>query len=565
MLSDFDLSLRCSVSPTVVKSSNSTLASKHSVYCAQPACLQPTCVMQPDCIQPTCFGPRLFPSKSKKEKKSKIKSETNQQVSPLPELIAEPTNARSMSFVGTHEYLAPEIIKGQGHGSAVDWWTFGIFLYELLFGKTPFKGAENRATLFNVIGQPLRFPEYPNVSFAAKDLIRGLLVKEPQHRLAYRRGATEVKQHAFFQSVNWALIRCANPPEVPKPSMTDFFAGTNVAKAPTNNMVPGLDVKPSGSVNGGTYICLSPKLRFSFRISYPEPKQPFPALSLPRLDSSNSLFRSWLIDSRSIAKKVKNAIQITDPDCGANRECPNCHCRIDNSDVSPQWPGFPIGLKFDPSDIELLEHLAAKCGVGDLKPHPFIDEFISTLNEDQGICYTHPQNLPGVKKDGSSIHFFHQTINAYATGQRKRRRIQNLHSTIEEHVRWHKTGKTKPVIENGVRKGWKKIMVLYKRSNRAHKSEKSNWVMHQYHLGAEEVEVGGEYVVSKISYQQPKQTDKNDGVTRMEDSDNSMIRASPRTPKTMTRSPPWPWESMIYEDDIDEKVHQVLGVLLFMN
>ncbi|KAK8268581.1 hypothetical protein V6Z12_D11G074600 [Gossypium hirsutum] len=247
MLSDFDLSLRCSVSPTLVKSSNSTLASKHSVYCAQPACLQPTCVMQPDCIQPACFGPRLFPSKSKKEKKSKIKSETNQQVSPLPELIAEPTNARSMSFVGTHEYLAPEIIKGQGHGSAVDWWTFGIFLYELLFGKTPFKGAENRATLFNVIGQPLRFPEYPNVSFAAKDLIRGLLVKEPQHRLAYRRGATEVKQHPFFQSVNWALIRCANPPEVPKPSMTDFFAGTNMAKAPTNNMVPGLDVKPSGN------------------------------------------------------------------------------------------------------------------------------------------------------------------------------------------------------------------------------------------------------------------------------------------------------------------------------
>ncbi|KAK8325780.1 hypothetical protein V6Z12_A11G074500 [Gossypium hirsutum] len=247
MLSDFDLSLRCSVSPTLVKSSNSTLASKHSVYCAQPACLQPTCVMQPDCIQPACFGPRLFPSKSKKEKKSKIKSETNQQVSPLPELIAEPTNARSMSFVGTHEYLAPEIIKGQGHGSAVDWWTFGIFLYELLFGKTPFKGAENQATVFNVIGQPLRFPEYPNVSFAAKDLIRGLLVKEPQHRLAYRRGATEVKQHPFFQSVNWALIRCANPPEVPKPSMTDFFAGTNVAKAPTNNMVPGLDVKPSGN------------------------------------------------------------------------------------------------------------------------------------------------------------------------------------------------------------------------------------------------------------------------------------------------------------------------------
>ncbi|KAF3453290.1 hypothetical protein FNV43_RR03730 [Rhamnella rubrinervis] len=153
--------------------------------------------------------------KSKKDRKPK--NEVGNQVSPLPELMAEPTNARSMSFVGTHEYLAPEIIKGEGHGSAVDWWTFGIFLYELLFGKTPFKGSGNRATLFNVVGQPLRFPEAPMVSFSARDLIRGLLVKEPQHRLAYKRGATEIKQHPFFEGVNWALIRCASPPDVPKP------------------------------------------------------------------------------------------------------------------------------------------------------------------------------------------------------------------------------------------------------------------------------------------------------------------------------------------------------------
>ncbi|KAF2292260.1 hypothetical protein GH714_018284 [Hevea brasiliensis] len=159
----FDLSLRCAVCPTLVKSSHLTMESKNSAYCAQPACIEPTCVMQPDCIQPACFGPRFLSRKAKKDKKAKPNNETNHQVSPLPELIAEPTNARSMSFVGTHEYLAPEIIKGEGHGSAVDWWTFGIFLYELLFGKTPFKGAGNRATLFNVIGHPLRFPESPPV------------------------------------------------------------------------------------------------------------------------------------------------------------------------------------------------------------------------------------------------------------------------------------------------------------------------------------------------------------------------------------------------------------------
>ncbi|XP_042497955.1 serine/threonine-protein kinase D6PKL1-like [Macadamia integrifolia] len=248
MLSDFDLSLRCAVCPTLVKSSNTEMDSgKNSGYCVQPSCIEPSCVIQPSCIQPTCFVPRFLSSKSKKEKKAKPKNEVYNQVSPLPELIAEPTSARSMSFVGTHEYLAPEIIKGEGHGSAVDWWTFGIFLYELLFGKTPFKGSGNRATLFNVVGQPLRFPESPTVSFAARDLIRGLLVKEPQHRLAYKRGATEVKQHPFFQSVNWALIRCTNPPEVPKPLMMDLPAKLDVPNASKNEKMPGVDVKPSGN------------------------------------------------------------------------------------------------------------------------------------------------------------------------------------------------------------------------------------------------------------------------------------------------------------------------------
>ncbi|KAL3614816.1 Serine/threonine-protein kinase d6pkl2 [Castilleja foliolosa] len=214
MLSDFDLSLRCTFSPTLLKSSSldtEPLRKNTTAYCMQPTCIEP-----PSCMGPTtCFAPRFFSSKSKKDRKSK--NEIGNQVTPLPELVAEPTEARSMSFVGTHEYLAPEIIKGEGHGSAVDWWTLGIFLYELFFGKTPFKGSGNRATLFNVVGQPLRFPESPVVSFAARDLIRGLLVKEPQNRLAYKRGATEIKQHPFFEGVNWALIRCASPPEVPRP------------------------------------------------------------------------------------------------------------------------------------------------------------------------------------------------------------------------------------------------------------------------------------------------------------------------------------------------------------
>ncbi|KAF5746900.1 putative NAC domain transcriptional regulator superfamily protein [Tripterygium wilfordii] len=252
--------------------------------------------------------------------------------------------------------------------------------------------------------------------------------------------------------------------------------------------------------------------------------------------------RTWLIDDRTIAKKVKNTAPLSAHEihaCGATRECPNCRYPIDNSDVSYEWPGLPAGVKFNPSDMELLEHLAAKCGEGNIKPHKLIDEFIPTLEGDKGICYTHPEKLPGAKKDGSSVYFFHRTFNAYATGQRKRRRVQNECSSNKEHVRWHKTGKTKPVMENGVQKGWKKIMVLYKAA-KISKPDKSNWVVHQYHLGPEEDERGGEYVVSKIFHQQPKQSDKNDDSPVNEVRDGLALQTSPRTPNPNPPNPPRP-------------------------
>ena len=58
----------------------------------------------------------------------------------------------------------------------------------------------------------------------ARDLIKGLLVKEPQKRIAYRRGATEIKQHPFFEGVNWALVRSAHPPHIPDPIDFSQFA-----------------------------------------------------------------------------------------------------------------------------------------------------------------------------------------------------------------------------------------------------------------------------------------------------------------------------------------------------
>ncbi|KAJ3305539.1 hypothetical protein HDV03_001405 [Kappamyces sp. JEL0829] len=125
---------------------------------------------------------------------------------------------RTNSFVGTEEYIAPEVIHGHGHSSSVDWWTLGILLYEMLFGMTPFKGSDRNETFRNVVGARLTFPKHHvnQVSVVCKNLIRELLVKDEFRRLGSRAGASDVKSHVFFRPIHWALLRNSTPPIIPK-------------------------------------------------------------------------------------------------------------------------------------------------------------------------------------------------------------------------------------------------------------------------------------------------------------------------------------------------------------
>ncbi|KAF3203092.1 hypothetical protein TWF679_010554 [Orbilia oligospora] len=125
---------------------------------------------------------------------------------------------RTNSFVGTEEYIAPEVIKGCGHTSAVDWWTLGILIYEMLYGTTPFKGKNRNATFANILREEVGFPESPGspqISGTCKSLIRKLLVKDEVKRLGSRAGASDVKAHPFFRSTQWALLRHMRPPMIP--------------------------------------------------------------------------------------------------------------------------------------------------------------------------------------------------------------------------------------------------------------------------------------------------------------------------------------------------------------
>nr|ATN45433.1 phototropin [Spirogyra varians] len=165
---------------------------------------------------PTLVHPPPPKGKEKKKKKGK---EGNH-----PIFVAEPQQS-SNSFVGTEEYIAPEIINGVGHSSQVDWWGFGIFLYEMLYGRTPFRGRNRQKTFTNVLTKQLTFPSNPQTSMAAKQLIASLLEREPLHRLGSEKGATEIKSHPFFASINWPLIRNMRVPRMAVP-----VSGVAVAK-----------------------------------------------------------------------------------------------------------------------------------------------------------------------------------------------------------------------------------------------------------------------------------------------------------------------------------------------
>ncbi|KAM7280495.1 hypothetical protein ACFE04_007629 [Oxalis oulophora] len=141
---------------------------------------------------------------------------------------------RSNSFVGTDEYLAPEVVRGDGHEYAVDWWALGVLCYEMLYGTTPFKGKNRKETFRNIL---MKTPEFiGKLSEDLTDLIRRLLDKDPTKRLGFYRGAAEIKEHMFFKGVSWDLLtEVVRPPFIP--SREDDELTENVAA-----VVGGVDI-----------------------------------------------------------------------------------------------------------------------------------------------------------------------------------------------------------------------------------------------------------------------------------------------------------------------------------
>ena len=161
---------------------------------------------------------------------------------------------KNFNFAGSPEYVSPEIINYQGHSFMSDWWSFGILIYEMFYGFTPFYNIDKERMFDLILKGSISFPKYYNngekqieynVSEDAKNLISKLLEKNPGSRLG-RKGIDEIKKEPFFyyidfDDLNKKKLKPLYIPNIDKNDLTknfeEEFLNLDIAESPVENWI----------------------------------------------------------------------------------------------------------------------------------------------------------------------------------------------------------------------------------------------------------------------------------------------------------------------------------------
>lgn len=176
------------------------------------------------------------------------------------------------TFCGTTEYLAPEVLLDEkGYGKHVDFWSLGVLLFEMCCGWSPFYAEQTQEMYRLICYGKIRFPKHV-IGDDGKQFVKGLLNRNPQNRLGAKRGAAELKEHPFFQNIDWDLLykKQITPPFKPIVDSDESVANfdpefTNSSLADAGIDIPAEDefvpqpgkhsyVGPGGSLSKPSYM-----------------------------------------------------------------------------------------------------------------------------------------------------------------------------------------------------------------------------------------------------------------------------------------------------------------------